>query len=107
MIQAKPGAGRECCPQRGPGFGHSQRGSILKGLQHSAQGCEPRATLGVRRVGANNPEKVASFDRGAMPGGDATLTGLGVAFGAFTQGSFAAPGPRTLDIGLWTLDLSQ
>ena len=33
-------------------FGEFPRGSILKGLHHSAQGCEPRATLGVRRVGA-------------------------------------------------------
>jgi hypothetical protein len=34
--------------------------SILKGLYHSAQGCELRATLGLRRVGAHNPERVAS-----------------------------------------------
>ena len=81
MIRAKPAVGRARCPQRAAGFGLPSCRSILKGLRHSAQGCEPRATLGVRRVGANNPERVASSVR------ESTLTGLGPSFGALTQGS--------------------
>jgi hypothetical protein len=88
MIQAKP-VGKERCPRHALESAHFHNGSLLKGLHHSAQGCEPRATLGVRRVGANNPiERVASVVRGATcsrvmsrlerPGGDATLTGLGL-----------------------------
>ena len=66
-VLAKPVVGRTRCPRRELGSGHFRRGSILKGLYYSAQGCEPRATLRVRRAGANNPEGVASLVRCAIP----------------------------------------
>ena len=65
MIQAKP-VGKERCPRHALEFAHFHNGSILKGLHHSAQGCEPPATLGVRWAGADNPERVVSVVRGAL-----------------------------------------
>jgi hypothetical protein len=156
--------GKERCPRHALEFARFHSGSILKGLHHSAQGCEPRATLGVRQVGANNPvqlchlaaiqfvvvsdkwhnyqlrhlarrlmpngaiERVASVVRGATcsrimsrlerPGGDATLTGLGllpVRLPRVARGCWAGrsnpfgiaswhAASRLPDFGLWALD---
>jgi hypothetical protein len=47
---------------------------IPKGLNHSARGCEARATPGTRTENIINPEGVEWY--GVMGAGDATLSGL-------------------------------
>src|SRR5438128_1084922 len=61
--------------------------SIPKGLSPPAQGCEERATLGLRWRGDVNPERVVpAFRSSRQRYSDATLSGL-ARLGAVTQGS--------------------
>ena len=63
------------------------RGSIPKGFRPKAQGCEERATLGVRRRSSFNPERVvaSTFRLKAQQGGATTLSGLSGSLGPFPR----------------------
>jgi len=60
---------------------------IPKGFRLEAQGCEERATLGLRWGGWSNPERVPpAFRLSGLRNSAATLSGLEF-LGAVTQGS--------------------